>query len=81
MNDVKESWILDLGCEVRSVEKILKAIPGFSNDATSIELCYENPIERKSLIVGEAFYSQEEGRTIFVHTKFVKNGNQKSAFF
>lgn len=60
----------DLGCEVRSVEEILKPITGCTGDK-SIEFGYENPIKRKTLILGEACYAEDEGRTIFVHTKHV----------
>lgn len=76
---MKNNWIIDLGCEVRPVEEILKPIPGCLNGAKSIEFGYENPIKRKTHVLGEACYSETEGSTIFVHTKFIQTGKSKSA--
>lgn len=69
----------NLRCEVRPVEEIVKSVPGCPRDAKSVEFGYENPIKQKTFVIGEACYNENEGRTIFVHTKFVKNGNAKSA--
>lgn len=79
VNGVEENWIVDLGCEVRPVEEILKPIPGCPSDATSIEFGYENPIQGKTFVIGEACYSENKGKTIFVHTKFIRDGTTKSA--
>lgn len=79
MDGVEENWIGDLGCEVRPVEETIKSIPGCPNEATSVEFGYENPIKGKTQVIGEACYDQKEGRTIFVHTKFVIDGNKKHA--
>lgn len=79
MNRVESDWMLDLGCEARPVEETLKPIPGCSNNATSVEFGYENPVKQHTQIMGEACYSEIEGSTIFAHTKFVTNGGRTSA--
>lgn len=79
MNGVESNWIVDLGCEVRPVEEILKPVSGCSNNGTSVEFGYENPIEQQTQIMGEACYSEHEGATIFVHTKFIKSGQKRAA--
>ncbi|XP_031619286.1 uncharacterized protein LOC116338286 [Contarinia nasturtii] len=79
VDGVEKSWTLDLGCEVRSVEEVLKSISGCPNEATSVEFGYENPVKRKSQVIGEACYSENNGRTIFVHTKFDGNSSERSA--
>ncbi|XP_055296364.1 uncharacterized protein LOC129565448 [Sitodiplosis mosellana] len=79
VDGVDKNWLLDLGCEVRPVEEVIKSIPGCPDEATSVEFGYENPIKSKTQLIGEACYSEKEGRTIFVHTKFIKNGNEKYA--
>lgn len=68
-------WIPDLGCEVRSVEEIVKPITGCAD--SSVVFGYENPIEEKTLILGEACYSETEGRTKFVKVR-TSDSNQSS---
>lgn len=60
-------WISDLGCEVRSVEEIVKSITGCFD--SSVVFGYENPIKEETLILGEACYSETEGRTKFVRLR------------
>lgn len=69
----------DLGCEVRPVEEILERVSGCPNGATSVEFGYENPVKSHTRIIGEACYSEPEGRTLSVHTTLVENSNKKDA--
>lgn len=79
MNGVERLWVPDLGCEVRTVEEILKPIPGCNNPSEqSVEFGYANPIKSKTFVLGEACYSEENGRTLFVHTKHIVNNNKHS---
>lgn len=68
-------WIPDLGCEVRSVEEIVKPITDCSDN--SVVFGYENPIKEETLILGEACYSETEGRTKFVRIRTARS-NQSS---
>lgn len=79
MNGVDNHWKSDLGCEVRSVEEILKPIPGCPNDGVSVEFGYENPIKEYTKVMGEACYTEKEGRTIFIHTKFINDDGKRAA--
>lgn len=69
----------DLSCEVRPVEETKKPIFGCPANATSVEFGYENPIKENTLVMGEACYSEIEGRTIFAHTKLVEIGETSAA--
>lgn len=73
VDGIEEKWLIDLGCEVRPVEEIIQPITGCPSDAKSVEFGYENPIKSKTQLIGEACYSENEGRTIFVHVKFIIN--------
>lgn len=61
------------------MEEILEPVSGCPTGATSVEFGYENPIKRNTQIVGEACYSEPEGRTLSVHTTFVGNNQAKDA--
>lgn len=76
INGTETNWIKDLGCEVRPIEEILKPVVGCPTDAESVEYGYTNPIKEKSLVLGEACYSETMGKTIFIHTKIAGAGNQ-----
>lgn len=67
------------GCEVAAVREILQRIPGCPENATSIEFGYENPVKQETIVIGEACYDENEGRTIFVHMKLVNHVNAKIA--
>lgn len=67
------------GCKTNAVIEITTAIPGCRENATSMEFGYENPIKQETIVLGEACYDENEGRTIFVHTKLVNNGNSRIA--
>lgn len=69
----------NLFCKSRPTKQTRKQIPGCSSDATSVEFGYENPIKQNTIVIGEACYNEHEGRTIFVHTKSVRDGDVRSA--
>lgn len=69
INGVEKQFLKDLGCELRPIEEVLKPVAGCSNGMESVEFGYANPIKQKSLVLGEACYDTEKGRTIFLHTK------------
>lgn len=74
VNDVEKNWLKDLACEVRPIEEVVKPITGCPDNSESIEYGYSNPMKKESFVLGEACYSETEGRTIFIHTKV--NGNR-----
>lgn len=58
---------------------MLKPVSGCPSGATSIEFGYENPVKGTAQVIGEACYAESQGRTMFVHTKFVKKGTERNA--
>lgn len=77
MNGFEKRWLNELSCEVRPVEEIVVPVSGCS--AQSVEFGYENPVKEQTNVLGEACYSESEGRTIFVHTK-IGNGYFDESF-
>lgn len=70
-----KNFLRHLACEVRSVEEIERKVDGCPPNAKSVEFGYANPIQQKSVVLGEACYSTDIGRTIFVHTKLAGAGS------
>ncbi|GAB0098456.1 hypothetical protein DMENIID0001_141920 [Sergentomyia squamirostris] len=65
---IRKLWSADFACDLRVVEEILtRSLTGCPTNAESSEFGYINPLTKATDIVGEACYSVEEGRTIFVH--------------
>lgn len=64
---------------MRAIEEILTPVHGCPSEMESVEFGYANPIKEKSLILGEACYSVEEGRTKFVHVKIGDPADRKIA--
>lgn len=56
------------------VNQIIAPVSGcFSG--SSVQFVYPNPVRRKTIIFGEACYSETQGRTIFIHTRHAGNHN------
>lgn len=69
INRADKNFLKDLSCEMRSVEEILTPVTGCDSKYTSVEFGWMNPVYLQSLVLGEACYDEEVGKTIFVHIK------------
>lgn len=70
VNGVEKPWNPDLECEAPAVRTIYRPIANCYGASAKSELFgYENPILEKSFILGEACYSLDDRRTIYIHTK------------
>lgn len=54
---------------MRAIEEILTSNAACPAGTESVEFGYANPIKEKTLVLGEACYSINEGRTVYIHVK------------
>lgn len=54
---------------MRTIEEIVTPVQGCPPGMESVEFGYANPIKEKTLILGDACYSVNEGRTVRIHVK------------
>lgn len=59
----------ELGCERRTPDHVLAPVTGCTAPAIAVAFGYANPIKNQTFVLGEACYSETDGRTIFIHTK------------
>lgn len=66
---VEKKW-KDVTCELRPVEEISATVEHCETTShAGVEFGYVNPVSKKTLVIGEACYSQEKGLTKFVHMR------------
>ena len=68
INGESYNFLKKLNCQVSAIEEIVHPLD--ICPATSVEYGFTHPSTQKSIVLGEACYNENEGRTLFAHTTF-----------